>query len=342
MTAQAPRKILVFGATGVIGKYILQEIVNARSSFDKIGLFTSSSTVENKSQEIQKWKDGGVEVIVGDVSSEEDVKKAYQGKSSVHHEGPSLTGWFRVGSQQKTCLLYAGYDTVVSALGRNAILGQIPLVKAAEASSSIQYFYPSEYGTDIEYGPASATEKPHQLKLQVRKYIRENVKNLNVTYLVTGPYSDLYLAPCQDHRAGSFNVKERKATLLGTGEEKVSFTTMRDVGRLLVAALQTPATSSERVLKVNSFTTTSKAALAEFEQQTGENWDATYTGLEDLKSLEKEAWEKDSGLKTVYTLRRIWTEGGTLYETRDNLKIGLDAELETLADQVKKAIATHG
>jgi nucleoside-diphosphate-sugar epimerase len=313
MTAQASKKILVFGATGVIGKYILQEIVNARSLFDKIGLFTSPSTVENKSEEIQKWRDEGVDVIVGDVSSEEDVEKAYQ-----------------------------GYDTVVSALGRNAILGQIPLVKAAEASSSIQYFYPSEYGTDIEYGPASATEKPHQLKLQVRKYIRENVKSLNVTYLVTGPYSDLYLAPCQDHRAGSFNVKERKATLLGTGEEQVSFTTMRDVGRLLVAALQTPTTSSERVLKVNSFTTTSKAVLAEFEQQTGEKWDATYTGLEDLKNLEKEAWEKDSGLKTVYTLRRIWTEGGTLYETRDNSKIGLDAKLETLADQVKKAIATHG
>ena len=176
----------------------------------------------------------------------------------------------------------------------------------------------------------------------MRKYIRENVKRLNVTYLVTGPYSDLYFAPCQDPRVGSFNVKEKKATLLGSGEEKVSFTTMRDVGRLLVAALQTPTASSERILKVNSFTTTSNAALTEFEKQTGQKWDATYTGLEDLGNLEKEAWEKDSGLKTVYTLRRIWTEGGTLYETRDNQKIGLDVELETLADQVKKAIQTHG
>jgi nucleoside-diphosphate-sugar epimerase len=93
MTAQAPKKVLVFGATGVIGKYILQEIVNARSSFDKIGLFTSPSTVEKKSQEIQKWKDEGVDVIVGDVSSEEDVEKAYQGKLAVHREGPHSTGW---------------------------------------------------------------------------------------------------------------------------------------------------------------------------------------------------------------------------------------------------------
>jgi FlaA1/EpsC-like NDP-sugar epimerase len=87
MSAGLPKKILVFGATGVIGKFILQEIVNARSSFDKIGLFTSPSTVENKSQEMQKWKDEGVNIIVGDVSSEEDVKKAYEGKSAVHREG---------------------------------------------------------------------------------------------------------------------------------------------------------------------------------------------------------------------------------------------------------------
>jgi nucleoside-diphosphate-sugar epimerase len=197
--------------------------------------------------------------------------------------------------------------------------------------------------TDIEYGPASAAEKPHQLKLQVRKYVRENIKSLNVTYVVTGPYSDLYFAPSLDNRVGSFNVKEKKATLLGTGEEKVSFTSMRDVGRLLVAALGTPTTSSERILKVNSFTTSPKAALAEFEKQTREKWDVTYTSLEDLRKLEKEAWEQDSGLKTVYTLRRIWTEGGTLYDTRDNRKIGLDdTKLDTLADQIKLTIKNHG
>ena len=84
MSAQVPKKILVFGATGVIGKYILQEIVNARSSFDKIGLFTSPSTVGNKAQEIRKWKGEGVDIIAGDVSSEDDVKKAYEGKSDVH------------------------------------------------------------------------------------------------------------------------------------------------------------------------------------------------------------------------------------------------------------------
>ena len=42
-------------------------------------------------------------------------------------------------------------------------------------------------------------------------------------------------------------------------------------------------------------------------------------------------------MAAVFTLRRIWTEGGTLYEKRDNGLIG-DPPMETVADQVRQAI----
>jgi nucleoside-diphosphate-sugar epimerase len=330
MASERSKRVLIFGATGVIGKYIIQEVVNAKSSFDEIGLFTSPETAKNKPDEINNWEEKGVDINIGDVNSEEDVKKAYEGNTPTPHQA----------SQRKPTLI--GYDTVISALGRNAILAQIPLLKLAEASSSIKSFYPSEYGTDIEYGPQSPTEKPHQLKLQVRKFIRENVTKLKITYLVTGPYSDLFIAPNKDPRIGSFDPKARKATLLGTGGERISFTTMRDVGRLLVAALKTPTESSERILKVNSFTATGEQTVAEFEKQTSSEWEVSYTPLDQLKKLEVQAWEEDWPSKTPLTLRRIWTEGGTLYESRDNGKIGFDDGLESLADQVKATIAKYG
>lgn len=227
-------------------------------------------------------------------------------------------------------------------MGRNAILSQIPLIKVAEASNTIKFFYPSEYGTDIEYGPVSATEKPHQLKLQVREYIRAKTRKLKVTYLVTGPYSDLFFAPASKYEyVGNFDPKQRKATLLGTGNEEISFASMKDVGRLLVAALQTPTTLRERILKVNSFTTTGKKALAEFEKQTGTQWEVKYTALEDLERFEQEAWEKGDPLATVFTLRRIWTQGGTLYAHRDNGKIGFEGKEETLEEQIAKSIEKH-
>lgn len=79
MAAPISSKVLVFGATGVIGSYIIQELQKAQPSFEKLGLFTSPATAKSKSEEIKGWKGKGVDVIIGDVNSEEDVKKAYEG-----------------------------------------------------------------------------------------------------------------------------------------------------------------------------------------------------------------------------------------------------------------------
>ena len=107
------------------------------------------------------------------------------------------------------------------------IAQQLPLIKWA-SETSVTRFFPSEYGTDIEYSPQSASEKPHQQKLKVRRYMA-TVKNLEWTYLVTGPYSDLFFAPnAARPEVGSFDVKEKKAWLLGDGRGRISFTAMAE------------------------------------------------------------------------------------------------------------------
>lgn len=112
-------------------------------------------------------------------------------------------------------------------MGRNVIAEQINLIKLAEQSPSINRFFPSEYGTDIKYGPQSANEKPHQLKLKVRAYLESDaIKRLEYTYLVTGPYADLYIAKSFGDEAGTFDVKAKRASLLGDGNGKISLTTM--------------------------------------------------------------------------------------------------------------------
>jgi nucleoside-diphosphate-sugar epimerase len=194
-----PKDILIIGGTGAIGRFILQEILVAKSFFGRIGIFTSPDTVARKSSDISKLKEQGVEVIVGDITNAEDIKSAYR-----------------------------GFDTVVSAVGRPIIDAQVKLLEVAEATEGIKYFYPSEYGTDIEYGPKSKDEPTHQAKLRVRKYISENIKRVQYTYLVTGPYSDFYIGRTRDLRAGGFDVVNKKAGLLGTGKEKISLITMRE------------------------------------------------------------------------------------------------------------------
>ncbi|KAK7420142.1 hypothetical protein QQZ08_010556 [Neonectria magnoliae] len=314
MTSFQPASVLIFGATGTIGKYITDRIVNAQPPFQKVAIFTSQGTVSSKTDYIEKLKSKGVKVITGDVTNEQDVKAAY-----------------------------GGVDTVISAVGRNVIETQINLIRLAEESSSVKWFLPSEYGTDIEYGPQSANEKPHQLKLKVRKYIRENVQRLKYTYVVTGPYADMYFdfksaAP----EAGGFDAANKKATLIDHGEGSIGFTTMPDVGKAVVAALRHPEVSFNKALKVQSFVVTSKQILAEFEKQTGgEPWTVQNYSLQELKDAEQDAWRRGVPYAVGYTLRRIWSEGGTLYEETDNESIGLeDSELETLEAAVTRSLTT--
>jgi len=192
--------ILIIGATGLIGKFITDAIVDAKASFGRLAIFTSPNTVSTKVDYIQHLKDAGVEVIVGDITNQGDVLAAYE-----------------------------GFDTIISAVGRNVIAEQIELIRLAERTQNIKRFFPSEYGTDIEFGLKSPGEKPHQLKLKVRKYIREEVKRLEYSYLVTGPYADLFIGKARgDSRAGSFDVQAKKAVLLGTGNEKIALTTMEE------------------------------------------------------------------------------------------------------------------
>ncbi|KAF2418452.1 isoflavone reductase family protein [Tothia fuscella] len=303
-------KVIVFGATGTIGKFLIASLIQNSKSFERLAIFARSSTIDSKPEYVQFLKDSGVEIITGDVRNEADVLKAYE-----------------------------GFNIVVSAVGRNVILDQIDLIRLAEKTPNIKRFFPSEFGTDIEFGPKSPNEKPHQLKLKVRGYIKNEVKRLEHTYLVTGPYAEFYIGKgFGDQKAGGFDVQAKKAVLCGTGDDKVALMTMPDVGDALVSAILHPEASKNRALIVNSFTTTPHEILAEYEKQTGSKWDVSYTLLDELVHLEEQAWNAEEPRATGFTLRRVWTEGGTLYDRpRDNEAIGFTTP-DSLADAVATAI----
>lgn len=109
----------------------------------------------------------------------------------------------------------------------------------------------------------------------------------------------------------------------------------------MVAALKHPEASFDRAVKIQSFVVTPKEILAEFEKQTGgQPWKVEYTSLDDLRKLEDDAWKEGKGWATLATLRRIWAEGGTLYDKTDNEAIDLrDEDLEKLETAVQREIA---
>jgi nucleoside-diphosphate-sugar epimerase len=308
--------ILIIGGTGLIGEHISNAIVASREHFKRIALFTSANTIFTKAAFVDGLKAKGVEIIVGDIKLADDVREAY-----------------------------TGFDTVISCVGRQVISAQLELIRLADKHPDVKRFFPSEYGTDVEHNATSSTELPHQAKLKVRAALAAT-QTLEYTYIVTGPYANadrglfLSAAPTQTEASGSFDVKRKRTVLLGDPDAKINLTTMRDVGQLVVAALRSPEQSKNRALLCNSFTATPNAILAEFEKQTGgEKWDVAITELETLKQLEKEAWAKQDARAVPLSLRRIWTEGGTLYgESRHNGLIGMEENVDTLQNAVEEAI----
>ena len=200
MASLKASNILIFGATGFIGTFITEAVIAAQPAFNHVTIFTSTNTVNTKGELLDKWKRAGnVTVVVGDVDSEADVSAAYKDHN---------------------------IDTVISAFGRGAIAKQIELIRWADKSDTVKWFFPSEYGTDIEYGPQSKGEKPHQQKLKVRKFIREEVKDVQVTYVVTGPYFESWVERPQGIEIGTgFDVAKKEAWLVEP-DGKVGFTTM--------------------------------------------------------------------------------------------------------------------
>lgn len=91
---------------------------------------------------------------------------------------------------------------------------------------------------------------------------------------------------------------------------------------------------------MQSFVVTPNEVLGEYQRQTGGDWTVTYTPLEKLKEVESQLWAEGHPAATSVSLRRIWAEGGTLYEKNDNEILGLTkGSLESLETAVEKAIA---
>ena len=202
----------MFGATGNIGTPIVNELAKGlkAGTFSRVAIFTSQNTVDTKADVIKDLQSRGVEVFAGDVADKDTLKAVITGSAQPLNKG-----------QQNV-----PFDTIISAAGRNAILSQIPILEIAEQVDSVKRFYPSEYGTDIEHPKTNDKEPPHQLKIKVREYIREHIKRLEYTYLVTGPYPEMWLRPSKAPWTGGFDVPAKKATVLYDGKTPVSFTAM--------------------------------------------------------------------------------------------------------------------
>ena len=78
-SSYVPKNILVFGATGAIGRYVVNALLENKGSFGKIAAFTYAQSLQSKADLFEKAKVRGVEIITGDLTNEAEVAEAYKG-----------------------------------------------------------------------------------------------------------------------------------------------------------------------------------------------------------------------------------------------------------------------
>lgn len=230
-----------------------------------------------------------------------------------------------------------GQDAVVSALG-TAALGevQLRLVEAA-VKAGVRRFLPSEFGSNGANAKTQGLAVFGAKRATREALAREAAQGKTMTYtaVYNGPFFDwgMKVGLILDPRA-------KAVALYDGGARPFSTTTLKTIGRAVVAVLRKPAETANRAVYVQDAAPTLRQLKAVAEKVTGAAWSAKEVAVEEevlapsLAELAKE--EPDpSKFALPQIITSIWGEGfGGHFEKLDNELLGLgqlsEAEIEAV------------
>lgn len=171
-----------------------------------------------------------------------------------------------------------GQDAVVSTIGGAAIDDQKKIVDAA-IEAGVKRFIPSEYGCNT--GDPKTLELVTVLvpKKGVVDYLKtKESKDFSWTSIVNGPFFEWGL------KIGflGYDLKSHTATIFDDGNRPFSTTNRSTIGRAVASVLTHTSQTANKLLYIDSVTTTQNEILASFEKATGKKWEVKKTTSEEV------------------------------------------------------------
>lgn len=200
--------VVLIGGTSGSGKVIAEEISKAGEHNLTVFSRKDASWVTEKLP--------NVKAVTVDYSTEESIAQALH-DADAH---TVLSSIIFMGPQD--------YDT------------QLRILNACLATPSVKRFAPSEWGNaDPSFSPV------YEQKKRFRAYLEEHVprEELEWSYFIPGYFLDILGWPYEkdyDLAPAYVNAYDRKAVIVGSGDEMAAYTTVRDVGRYVNKALSLP------------------------------------------------------------------------------------------------------
>jgi len=196
--------ILIAGATGLLGSEICRLLASAGKPFRALVRTTSDTSKVAQLQSL------GAEIARGDLRDRASLEAACRGVDAV------------ISTASSTISRQEG-DTIQTV----DLEGQLGLIDAAKAAGASQFIL-------VSFSP-SAIEFP----LQAAKHaVEEHLKRSGLTYTILQPtcFMEVWLSP-----ALGFDATNGKAQIYGSGHNKISWISFRDVAKFAVEALNNSA-----------------------------------------------------------------------------------------------------
>ncbi|KAK6938839.1 NmrA-like domain [Dillenia turbinata] len=261
--ADQKSKILVIGATGSVGKFIVEASVKeGHPTFVLVRESTISDPIKGKL--IEDFRNSGVALLYGDLNDHESLVKAAK-----------------------------QVDVVISTVGISQIADQVKLIAAIKEAGNIKRFLPSEFASDLDYGhdnvvgPLKAISEE---KIQIRRLIE--AQGIPYTYVASYCFAGFHLPSLAQIQPGGLPSPPRdKVFIWGDGTSKVIFCVEEDIGTYTIKAVDDPRTLNKTLcLRPPNNIYSMNELVALWEKKIGKTLEKTYVTEEEiLKNIQEDS-----------------------------------------------------
>ena len=245
---------LVVGATGVLGTEICR-LLRDRGKPVR-GLVRNTSATEKK----EALRGMGVELSEGDLKDASSLEKACAGVENIVSTATSI-----VSQQPGDTLMKTDRD------------GHLALIEAAEKAGVRRFVFISFPPSDLEFPLQTA-----------KRAVEERLKKSKLTYTILQPtvFQEVWLGPHLGFDAAAGNVR-----IYGSGKNKISYISFRDVARFAVLSLENPATENKVITLGGPESLSPLEVVKIFEEVTGRPFHVEHVPEEALRAQYEAATE---------------------------------------------------
>jgi uncharacterized protein YbjT (DUF2867 family) len=282
---------LVVGATGILGTEICR-LLRERGKPVR-GLVRITSANEKK----EALRGMGVELSEGDLKDTSSLEKACAGVENIISTATSI-----VSQQPGDTLMKTDRD------------GHLALVDAAEKAEVRRFVFISFPPSDLEFPLQTA-----------KRAVEERLKKSKLIYTILQPtvFQEVWLGPHLGFDAATGNVR-----IYGSGKNKISYISFRDVARFAVLSLENPATENKAIPLGGPEGLSPHEVVKIFEEVTGRPFHVEHVAEETLRAQYAAATED---VPRTFAALMLYCTKDSIIEMKDVLQL-MPTKLQSVRD----------